>query len=113
LLNAILLEFTQIVTTPNILTEVNSLINQIREPERQQCLQILGQAAENNLTEFYLETKNIAKVDNFTKFGLTDSCIISLSQDKYLVLTDDLKLANYLGKLGIDVINFNHLRYFG
>lgn len=31
---------------------------------------------------------------------------------KYLVLTDDLKLANYLQSVEIDVINFNNIRLF-
>ena len=44
LLVRILADFSNIITTPNILTEVNSLINQIGEPERSQCLAIFAQA---------------------------------------------------------------------
>ena len=101
--------FNKIVTTPNILTEVNSLVNQIGEPERSQCLQILGQGL-TKLDEFYVESATLGRADNFNKFGLTDCGIIEVSRDKYLVLTDDFKLANYLQKIGIDTINFNNLR---
>ncbi|MCT7980395.1 hypothetical protein NG792_21980, partial [Laspinema sp. C3] len=45
--------FNKIVTTPNILTEVNSLVNQMGEPERSQCLQVLGQGV-TKLDEFYI-----------------------------------------------------------
>ncbi len=46
----------------------------------------------------------------FSKFGLTDSAIIELVKEKYLVLTDDAILFQYLEKNRIDVINFTHLR---
>ncbi len=36
-----------------------------------------------------------------------------LAKNKYLVLTDDLKLGNYLQKVGIDTINFNNIRTYG
>lgn len=104
--------FQKIVTTPNILTEVNSLLNQLGEPERSQCLTIFAQGIAR-LDEFYLESINVANTDNFAKFGLTDCAIVNLSRDRYLVLTDDLKLANYLQREGIDTINFNNIRTYG
>ncbi|MDY7005348.1 MAG: hypothetical protein SWX82_15805 [Cyanobacteriota bacterium] len=52
-------------------------------------------------------------MEKFTKYGLTDSGIISLAQGKYLVLTEDFKLANYLEKFEIDTVNFNNLRMYG
>ena len=39
--------------------------------------------------------------------------IISLARDRYLVLTDDLRLAHYLQKIGIDTVNFNNIRVYG
>ncbi|KOP25713.1 hypothetical protein AMR41_13430 [Hapalosiphon sp. MRB220] len=112
LLVSILSYFSKIVTTPNILTEVNSLINQIGEPERSQCYSVFAQAM-SKLDEFYIESINAVQLDNFTKYGLTDCGIVTLAKDKYLVLTDDFKLANYLQKIGIDTINFNNIRTFG
>ncbi|MEB3830520.1 PIN domain-containing protein [Phormidium sp. CCY1219] len=104
--------FDKIVTSPNILTEVNSLVNQIREPERSQCLQILA-AGMTNLDEFYIESSTIGRADKFTTFGLTDCGIIEVARNTYLVLTDDLRLASYLGNIGIATINFNHIRVYG
>lgn len=112
LLLSILSYFSKIVTTPNILTEVNSLVNQIGESERSQCYSVFAQAM-TVLDEFYIESANAVELDNFTKYGLTDCGIVILAKDKYLVLTDDFKLANYLQKLGIDTINFNHIRTYG
>lgn len=112
LLVSILSYFSKIVTTPNVLTEVNSLVNQIGEPERSQCYSVFAQAM-TALDEFYIESVNAVQLDNFTKYGLTDCGIVTLAKNKYLVLTDDFKLANYLQKVGIDTINFNNIRTYG
>lgn len=104
--------FSKIVTTPNILTEVNSLINQIGEPERTQCLEIM-KIGIRQMQEFYIESSNTVEVEGFTKFGLTDTGIVSLARDRYLVLTDDLKLAYYLQNIRIDTVNFNNIRVYG
>lgn len=113
LLSNILSQFVDVVTTPNILTEVNSLINQLGEPERSQCLQLFAKTIEEKgLSESYVKSSLVAQESNFSKYGLTDSGIVRLAKNKYLVLTDDFKLANYLSKNEIDVINFNNLRDF-
>ena len=108
----ILSYFNKIVTTPNILTEVNSLANQLGEPERSQCLSVFAQGVAR-LNESYLESQEVVKTESFTKFGLTDCSIINIAKNKYLVLTDDFKLANYLQKIEIDTINFNNIRVYG
>lgn len=108
----LLSDFNKIVTTPNILTEVNSLANQLGEPERSQCLSVFAEGVAR-LNESYLESTEVVRTDNFTKFGLTDCGIATLAKNKYLVLTDDFKLTNYLKNIGIDTINFNHIRPYG
>jgi rRNA-processing protein FCF1 len=108
----ILSYFSKIVTTPNILTEVNSLANQLGEPERSQCFSIFAQEVAR-LDESYIESRTSASMEVFTKFGLTDCGIINLASNQYLVLTDDFKLANYLQKSGVDTINFNNIRVYG
>ncbi|OCR00588.1 hypothetical protein BCD67_11445 [Oscillatoriales cyanobacterium USR001] len=112
LLLGILSYFDKIVTTPNILTEVNSLANQLGEPERALCLSAFAKAMEL-LNESYLESREVVKTNSFTKFGLTDCAIVNIARDKYLVVTDDLKLAHYLQNIEIDTINFNNIRVYG
>ncbi|MBP0020250.1 MAG: hypothetical protein J7647_22180 [Cyanobacteria bacterium SBLK] len=104
-------KFVKIVTTPNILTEVNSLINQLKDPERSQCLKLFSQLL-SRIDEFYLESKQISEMEKFAKFGLTDCGILDLAKDRYLVLTDDFKLANYLQSVGVDTINFANIQQF-
>lgn len=101
--------FQKIVTTPNILTEVNSLINQLGEPERSRCLMGFAQSL-SILEESYLESQNVATAELFTKLGLTDCEIIQMAKQPYLILTDDLRLANYLQSMNIDIVNFNNIR---
>jgi uncharacterized protein YaiI (UPF0178 family) len=98
-----------VVTTPNILTEVNSLSNQLPEEIKSAYYSKIATQI-TNLEEHYLASNKVCTLEHFKKFGLTDSGIIDSVKDKYLVLTDDFKLASYLQNVGIDAINFNHIR---
>jgi hypothetical protein len=104
--------FQRIVTTPNILTEVNSLMNQLGEPERSRCLMNFSQNIAI-LEESYLESQSAAAAELFIKLGLTDCGIIQIAKQPCLILTDDFRLANYLQSMNIDVINFNNIRVLG
>ncbi|MGI9104680.1 MAG: PIN domain-containing protein [Pyrinomonadaceae bacterium] len=101
--------FSKIVTTPNILTEVNSLTNQLPDKIK---IAFYPKFADHLavLDEHYMESSKISSTPHFLKLGLTDSGILNLAQGQYLVLTDDFRLAGQLEKQGIDVINFNHIR---
>jgi predicted nucleic acid-binding protein len=112
LLVQLLKSFSVIVVTPNVLTEVNSLLNQLGEPERGRCLAIFGQAIAE-LNERYVISREVVLREEFGRFGLTDIGIAAAAQDKYLVLTDDLRFAVQLQAMGIDTVNFNNLRILG
>jgi hypothetical protein len=99
----------RIITTPNILTEASNLLGDCTTSDQKRLWGIFA-AAINILEEKYLPSKNLCQTPIFSKFGLTDSAIIELVKEKYLVLTDDAMLFQYLEKSRIDVINFTHLR---
>lgn len=102
--------FGSVVTTPNVLTEVSSLINQLGEPDRSRCYQIFASKIAS-MQEYYLPAKEVASSNwYFSQYGLVDCGIAVLARNRYLVLTDDLRMASYLYGQGIDTINFNHLR---
>jgi len=109
LLVLFLSSFRQIVTTPNILTEVNSLLGQLAEPLDTNCRTVLGRGI-GLLGEHYVPSDDAAQADQFTKLGLTDTVIAHLAEGSYLVLTDDLRLACFLERIPVHVVNFNHLR---
>lgn len=111
LLAGFLAVFDKLVTTPNVLTEVSNLSGQ--QPDD---LRVSFNADFANriaqLEESYVPSVEASSLAHFKKFGLTDSGIVQLVKDNYLVLTDDLKLVGYLQNQGVDVINFNHIRLF-
>jgi hypothetical protein len=109
LLNGFLDVFDKLVTTPNVLTEVSSLSGQLAENLRAAFYSDFANRIPL-LEEHYVSSVDASSLAHFNKFGLTDSGIVQLVRDRYLVLTDDLKLAAYLQNCDIDVINFNHIR---
>ncbi|MCA1630376.1 MAG: hypothetical protein LC785_04070 [Acidobacteria bacterium] len=101
--------FGKVVTTPNILTEVSNLAGQLPEKLKQSFYPLFAQQL-TLLEEHYATSAKLSSTEQFPRLGLTDSGIFDLSQNRYLVLTDDFRLAGYLDSRGIDVINFNHIR---
>lgn len=112
LLLKLLTHFARVVTTPNILTEVSNLSNQLRTDDKRNYYSIFAGGVQR-LEEGHTPSAGICALDHFKTFGLTDSGIINLAKGKYLVLTVDFPLAAYLQSAGIAVINFNQLRRLG
>lgn len=96
--------------TPNILTEITNLTDTINIAPNfsffQHVKYMLSAFKEENIS-----SDEIMQLKSFLKFGLTDAVNCKLS-DKYLVLTDDLRLCSYLESQGLPAINFNHIRNF-
>lgn len=103
--------FKQVVTTPNVLTEVSNLLGQLPEPIRIPVFRGFSLAIQP-FQEHFTPSRELAHQRHFPNFGLTDIGIVQGAKGKFLVLTDDLRLAHYLGRQGIDVVNFNHLRTY-
>jgi len=107
-ISAIFNYFDKIITTPNILTEVSNLSNQLDEDERL-IYYLLFAKLVSLFDEEYVPSSRVCSLDHFNRFYLTDSGIIELVKDKYLVLTDDFKLSGKLRSSGIDCIQFRDL----
>lgn len=102
-------QFPKLYTTPLILAEANSLSNQLPENKKEQYYKVFAGQLEI-LEETYIDSLTISKQKGFYKFGLTDANIVAIANNKILVITADFPLANYLERLKLPVINFNHLR---
>lgn len=111
LLAFILKQFERVITTPNILTEVSNLAGQLSESFHDRYYHILSKRIET-LDEQYLPSRQAVLYQKFSKFGLTDTTIRLIADQTYLVLTEDWKLGQYLQSQAVDVLNFNHLRYY-
>lgn len=101
--------FDKVITTPNILTEVGNLSGQLGEPVKSEYFKKSASGI-SLLEEEYVASQDVADMQEFVRFGLTDTGVIHLTRGKYLVLTDDFPLSQYLQSTGVDVINFNHIR---
>ncbi len=110
LLTDLLKQFKKILTTPHILTEVSNLSAQLGESLQYRYFDTFAANLEQ-LEEVYIPVINISKTPEFRRFGITDTGIFFLAKGRYLVLTDDFRLSQYLRYQGIDVINFNHIRF--
>jgi hypothetical protein len=112
LLTRLLSLFPSVITTPSILTEVNSLGGQLSEPARSTFRGLLSRRL-SSVEERYSASAELAQHGAFIKFGLTDSSITQLAEVGHLVLTDDFRLSQFLGGKGHAVLNFNHVRMLG
>src|SRR5262249_40560701 len=111
-LRILIYPFKRLLTTPNILTEVSNLSSQLNENAKTPYFQLFAERI-NEMEENYIASANAAAQEKFPKIGLTDAGIFELSENQYLVLTDDFRLSQSLQSRGIDVINFNHVRILG
>ena len=108
-LTSILGLFDKIATNPHILTEVSNLSGQLGEPARSEYFKKFSSDI-ILLEEENMASRDVATMQEFVRFGLTDTGIIRLARRRYLVLTDDFRLSQYLQNAGVDVVNFNHIR---
>jgi hypothetical protein len=103
--------FGQLVTTPQVLTEVSNWLGTSFERRSwAQAYQSLREIIAVSV-EIFEPAKHLAENDYFSRLGITDVSRLSIA-DGALFLTDDFALASVLEHLGRPVINFNHLRTF-
>jgi hypothetical protein len=109
-LTSFLAKFKKHIYTPNILTEMTNLTDSINSEPNYSFFQHIKFAL-SVFSEDSVSSEEIMQLKSFLKFGLADAVNCQLS-DKYLVLTDDLRLYSYLANQGLPAINFNHIRDF-
>jgi rRNA-processing protein FCF1 len=110
LLDGLLRRFRRIVTTPNVLTEVSNLVDQIGGETGPKLQALLGGLVETSFEEHYVQSVDASKEEEFQRLGLADSSILLLAREDLLVLTDDRHLYMALLNRGIEAINFDHVR---
>lgn len=98
--------FKPLITTPNVVTEVSNLTGHLWQTEFPKAFV----RHIENMDEHYFPSKIAIKAELFGRFGLTDTAITEIARGKYLILTDDFRLAGHLEGRRVDVINFNHIR---
>lgn len=109
LLYRILQQFRKILYTPHILTEVSNLI-ETGNNDFSFAVRKVFQNFISAKNEHFISSDQLSLKDSFINFGLTDTAIYDVAKSGILIVTDDLPLYGYLNSLGLDAINFNHLR---
>ncbi|HQZ83046.1 MAG TPA: hypothetical protein PLR83_07480 [Pyrinomonadaceae bacterium] len=97
-------DFDVRVVSPNVLTETSNLLGRnasLREVLREFIMTAKDASRRSSLT---------ASNPYFILCGLTDAGILEVSQNRYLVATDDGPLEGHLRNAGVDVVNLDDLR---
>jgi hypothetical protein len=103
--------FSKIVVTPQILAETSNLTDVFTRELKPAPFLIIKELLESGkFSEDFIPSIEIVKTNGFTHYGITDSGLVEAAAGKYLILTDDLKVANYAYTRLADIINFNHIR---
>jgi len=109
LLEMIVRQFSKLLTTAHVLTEVSNLSAKLEKKLlfsfRDMFKQIIEIVDERSCT-----AKDAAANRYFPKLGLTDAAILALGDRQFLLLTADADLASVASATGGDALNFNHLR---
>lgn len=98
-----------VVVTPHVLTEVSNFLGHLWEPVRTDLFETTLRALVLAAEERTIPAVELAGDELFPRVGLTDVGIRRSAGD-VLILTDDLRLSNFLYEAGADFVNFRHLQ---
>lgn len=102
-------DFEKIVTTPNVLTEVDNLLNNFQKGHRWAYYQVLRELISKS-SEKFIESKMIINLHPFFELGLADTGVLELSKNCDFLITGDSKLADYANAFGIKVVDLVKIR---
>lgn len=103
--------FNRLITTPHLLTEVSNLCGKLPKGLHEAVRRIIQRLVNHKITETNIGAVDIVNHDLFLRLGVADTAIQLIAPNQYLVMTDELTLFGTLHKRGVDVINFNHIRF--
>jgi hypothetical protein len=97
-----------LVTTPYVLSQVSDLTD--LPGEERASIRALFMAKIELIEEHYDPGRQLVKNPVFQRHGLADASIAAVCKRRILVLTADLQLQVALGSLGLEALDFNHVR---
>lgn len=100
---------SQIILTPNVITEASNLLESYDYGREKLGLILLKNICEK-FPESYEQSKILANNTAFLKYGLSDSSIANLCKVGAIAITIDLNLYGFLVGNNFKAINFNHVR---
>jgi len=109
LLSALLIPFSKRVVTPGIVTETCNLLESDNRKYKGAVFHALSQLLDK-VSESQKSSKLLSIDAAFLQFGLADASVSDLASRGYLIITDDLKLQNFLETSGRFSLNFTQIR---
>jgi hypothetical protein len=101
----ILAGYDKIITSPNILTEVDNILNRITGEDKYKYL-VLAKAIYKQTIEKYIRTETVAQNWFFDTLGITDSSILMMAKDCELLISGDSRLCDHAKSLNIRTFDF-------
>jgi hypothetical protein len=101
---------SEVLVTPNTLTETSNLAAYINEPARSKVLDVLRKVIASASQERYVPSSVAAERKEFVRLGLADAALLEIAAKDVTLLTTDFDLYNTALKKGAQALNFNHLR---
>lgn len=102
-------DLDRIVTTPNVLTEVDNLLNNFQKGHRRTYFQVLKELISNS-TEQFIQSKLCLNLDAFFELGLTDTGVLEICKNCDFLITGDSRLSDYASAYGIRVVDLVKIR---
>ena len=100
-----------LVATPHVLSQVSDLTD--LSGREAIAVRELFRSTVGVIDERYHEARSLVVHPLFQRFGLGDASVAAVCAQNIVVLTADVQLQVALGSLGLDAINFNHVRSLG
>ena len=100
---------SEVLVTPNTLTETSNLAAYIGEPSRSRVLDVLRTVSINS-RERYVPSSAAARRSELIWLDLADAALLEVAAKNVTLLTTDFNLYNATLTKGSKAFNFNHLR---
>lgn len=101
----ILSRYDRIITSPNILTEVDNILNRLTGEDKYKYLLLVKRIYIQTI-EKYIKTETVSKNWYFDTLGITDSVILMMAKESELLISGDSSLCDYAKSLNIKTFDF-------
>jgi hypothetical protein len=102
---------SEVLVTPNTLTETSNLAAYIGEPARSKVLDVLRTVSTDSQERYVPSSAAAARRSEFIRLGLADAAMLeATAAEKVTLLTADFNLYHAALAKGSQALNFNHLR---
>lgn len=112
IVHSVIARFSQMVVTPNVVTECSDLMPDKGDKAEKTWLRLFLQASPEVSIEEYVPSRTIADRDEYLWLGIADCSLLSLIDSDTVLFTADGRLHDVAARINPLCINFNHLRNF-